>query len=228
MLVLVADDDPDLVDIVSYALRKDGHRVVSAKDGHKALELARRHHPDLAILDVMMPPPDGFEVCRQLRQEGPLPIIFLTARGEESNKVWGLDIGADHYMTKPFSHKELLARVRALGRRRMHQEFRRDHGTIEAGRIRMDLDHHEVWAGNRPVELTPKEYDLLYYFLLHAGDVITHDALVDFLWAGNEPAAGPQTIRVHVKHLREKIERHPDGPECIVNVRGVGYKLRPV
>src|SRR5581483_7636249 len=153
--ILVVDDDPDIVDIISYSLRKDGHKVIAGHDGQEALELARRHQPDLAILDVMMPRQNGFEVCRRLRQESSIPVILLTAKGEEADKVWGLDLGADDYITKPFSHRELLARVRAVGRRALATGVKEDHGVLDVGPLRMDFDQHAVSVGDRPTELTP-------------------------------------------------------------------------
>ncbi|HEX6511377.1 MAG TPA: response regulator transcription factor [Chloroflexota bacterium] len=224
MDILVVDDDPDIVDIISYSLRKDGHRVIAGSDGQEALDLARRHHPDLAILDVMMPKQNGFEVCRRLRQEGSMPIILLTAKGEEADKVWGLDLGADDYITKPFSHKELLARVRAVGRRTLATGVREDHGTLEAGPLCMDLDQHEVRVGPRLVDLTPKEFDLLRCLLLNAGKVVTHDTLLNFAWGSNFEG-DTEMLKVHIRHVREKIERNPSAPEHVLTVRGVGYKL---
>ncbi|HLG72988.1 MAG TPA: response regulator transcription factor [Chloroflexota bacterium] len=224
MDILVVDDDPDIVDIISYSLRKDGHRVISGQDGQEALDLARKHHPDLAILDVMMPKQNGFEVCRRLRQESTIPIILLTAKGEEADKVWGLDLGADDYMTKPFSHKELLARVRAVGRRAAASGIREDHGTLESGVLRMDLDRHEVRLGDRPAELTPKEFDLLHCLMLNAGKVVTHENLLNFAW-GSNCDGDTEMLKVHIRHLREKIERNPSAPEHVLTIRGVGYKL---
>jgi two-component system response regulator VicR len=224
MDILVVDDDPDIVDIISYSLRKDGHKVIAGHDGQEALDLARRHRPDLAILDVMMPKQNGFEVCRRLRQESAMPIILLTAKGEEADKVWGLDLGADDYMTKPFSHKELLARVRAVARRALSSGVREDHGTLEAGPLWMDLDQHAVRAGGRAVDLTPKEFDLLRCLLLNAGKVVTHDSLLNFAW-GNNVEGDTEMLKVHIRHLREKIERNPSAPEYVLTVRGIGYKL---
>jgi DNA-binding response OmpR family regulator len=222
--ILVVDDDPDIVDIISYSLRKEGHRVIAGYDGQEALDLARKYHPDLAILDVMMPKQNGFEVCRRLRQESPTPVILLTAKGEEADKVWGLDLGADDYITKPFSHKELLARVRAVARRARTSGVREQHGTLEAGALCMDLDQHEVRVGEQLVELTPKEFELLRCLLLNAGRVVTHDALLNFAW-GAQFEGETEMLKVHIRHLREKIERNPSAPEYVLTVRGVGYKL---
>ena len=224
MDILVVDDDPDIVDIISYSLRKDGHKVIAGHDGQEALDLARRHHPDLAILDVMMPKQNGFEVCRRLRQESAMPVILLTAKGEEADKVWGLDLGADDYITKPFSHKELLARVRAVGRRALSSGTREDDGTLEAGPLCMDLDQHEVRVASRLVELTPKEFDLLRCLLANAGKVVTHDNLLNFAWGSNVDG-DTEMLKVHIRHLREKIERNPSAPEYVLTVRGIGYKL---
>jgi DNA-binding response OmpR family regulator len=222
--ILVVDDDADIVDIISYSLRKDGHKVIAGHDGQEALDLAHKYHPDLAILDVMMPKQNGFEVCRRLRQESAMPIILLTAKGEEADKVWGLDLGADDYMTKPFSHKELLARVRAVGRRALATGVREDHGVLEAGPLCMDLDQHQVHVAGRAAELTPKEYELLRCLLLNAGKVVTHETLLNFAW-GSTSDGDSEMLKVHIRHLREKIERTPSAPEYVLTVRGVGYKL---
>jgi len=224
MLVLLADDDTDLLDLVSYAIRKDGHKVVTASTGRDALRAAERQRPDMAILDVMMPPPDGFEVCRELRTKRPIPVILLTARGEESNKVCGLDLGADDYVTKPFSTKELLARVRAIARRTGALN-RPQRGVLTAGSVRMDLDRHEVWSGDLPVELTPREYELLYRLLISPNSVVTHDELYEFVW-GIDSDVDAAVVKVYVRHLREKLERNPSAPELLLSVRGIGYKLR--
>lgn len=224
MNILVVDDDPDIVDIISYSLSKDGHRVIAGRDGQEALDLARKHNPDLAILDVMLPLLDGFEVCRRLRQESALPVILLTAKGEEADKIWGLDLGADDYVTKPFSHKELRARVRAVARRSA-SGLQRDQGLLEAGPIRMDLDQHEAFVGHDRVDLTPREFELLHCLLLNAGKVVTHEHLVTFVWGSNNLEADAESLKVHIRHLREKIERTPSAPEYILSVRGVGYKL---
>ncbi|HLY67257.1 MAG TPA: response regulator transcription factor [Chloroflexota bacterium] len=224
MDILVVDDDPDIVDIISYSLRKDGHQVIAGHDGQEALDLARKYHPDLAILDVMMPRQNGFEVCRRLRQEGSIPVILLTAKGEEADKVWGLDLGADDYITKPFSHKELLARVRAVGRRALASGVREAHGSLEAGPLCMDLDQHELRIAERVVDLTPKEFELLRCLLLNSGKVVSHDSLLNFAWGANAEG-DTEMLKVHVRHLREKIERNPSAPEYVLTVRGIGYKL---
>lgn len=224
MDILVVDDDPDIVDIICYSLRKDGHRVITGHDGQEALDLARKHHPDLTILDVMMPKQNGFEVCRRLRQESSMPIILLTAKGEEADKVWGLDLGADDYISKPFSHKELLARVRAVGRRAAATGVREAHGILEAGPLCVDLDQHEARIAGRAVDLTPKEFDLLRCLLVNAGRVVTHEGLLNFAWGSNSEG-DTEMLKVHIRHLREKIERNPSAPEYVLTVRGVGYKL---
>lgn len=224
MLILVADDDPDLVDIIAYALRSDGQRVITAARGDTALDLAVRRRPDMAIIDIMMPGLDGFEVCRRLRKESYMPIILLTARGEESSRVWGLDIGADDYVTKPFSHKELLARVRSLARRTQPAGLRHHHGTLQAGGLRLDQDTQEVHIAATKIDLTPTEYAVLHCLLANAGKVVTHDVLFD--WAfGFDSETSPESLRVHVRHLRQKIEADPAAPKHIVSVRGIGYKI---
>ena len=225
MKLLVVDDDPDLVDIIAYTLRKDSHQVNVATSGEEALALARQDPPDLVILDVMLPGLDGFEVCRRLRQKSDLPVILLTARGEEADRVWGLDLGADDYITKPFSHKELLARVRAVARRAALNRTP-DEGVARVAELSMDFGQREVQVAGRKVELTPKEYGILHCLMLNAGRVVPHDALLRFAWGSGHLEGDVEMLKVHVRHLREKIERNPGAPEYVLTVRGVGYRMR--
>ncbi len=225
MEILVVDDDPDIADILSYSLRREGHRVTVVNDGLSALEAAHRQYPDLILLDVMLPNLDGFEVCRRLRQDMDVPIILLTAKGEESDKVWGLDLGADDYITKPFSHKELLARVRAVGRRALAAGTKEDRGVLEVGPLSIDFERREVRVGERQVDLTPKEYDLLRCLMVNAGKVVTHDSLLNFAWGANYEGE-TEMLKVHIRHLREKLERNPSAPEHILTERGIGYRLK--
>jgi two-component system, OmpR family, alkaline phosphatase synthesis response regulator PhoP len=223
--LLVVDDDPDLVDIIAYTLRKDGHQVGVATSGEEALDLATKDPPEMVILDVMLPGLDGFEVCRRLRQRAALPVILLTARGEEADRVWGLDLGADDYITKPFSHKELLARVRAVARRASLARTP-DQGSLQIGDLAIDFAQREVRVGGRLVELTPKEYGILHCLALNAGRVVSHETLLNFAWGSNYLEGDAEMLKVHVRHLREKIERNPGAPEYILTVRGVGYRMR--
>jgi len=226
MEILLVDDDPDIADIVSYSLRRDGHQVLVARDGRQALEIVARSEPDLILLDVMLPYISGFEVCRRIRQRSRVPIILLTARGEEGDKVWGLDLGADDYITKPFSHKELLARVRAVARRARLDEPRGEHGSLTIGELHINFATREVFVGGRLVELTPKEYDLLRCLALNAGRPVTHEVLLNFAWGSGRTEGDTDMLKVHIRHLREKIERNPSAPEYILTVRGVGYRMR--
>jgi DNA-binding response OmpR family regulator len=223
--VLVVDDDPDLVDIIAYSLRKDGHQVSTASTGEEALGLIARDPQELVILDVMLPGIDGFEVCRRLRQKSQVPVILLTARGEEADRVWGLDLGADDYLTKPFSHKELLARVRAVARRAALAAAP-NQGDLRVGDLSIDFARREVRVGERPVELTAKEFGILHCLALNAGRVVTHETLLNYAWGSNYLDGDAEVLKVHLRHLREKIERNPSAPEYILTVRGVGYRMR--
>jgi DNA-binding response OmpR family regulator len=222
MNILVVDDDRDIADIIGYSLRKEGHRPMLAYSGEEALELAERTTPDLVVLDVMLPDVSGFEVCRRLR--GRVPVILLTARGEEADRVWGLDLGADDYVTKPFSHRELLARIRAVWRRAAAAETP-DHGGLCVGELRLDFDRHEVSIVGRTVDLTPKEYEILHCLALNCGRVVPHERLLAFVWGTQALETDVDQLKVHVRHLREKLERNPSAPEYLLTVRGVGYKL---
>ena len=224
MNILVVDDDRDIADIIGYSLRKEGHRPVLAHTGQEALELAERTTPDLVVLDVMLPDQSGFDVCRRLRERGRIPVILLTARGDEADRVWGLDLGADDYVTKPFSHRELLARIRAVWRRAAAAETP-DHGDLSVGELRLDFDRHEVSMVGRLIDLTPKEYEILHCLALNCGRVVPHERLLAFVWGSQTLETDVDQLKVHVRHLREKLERHPSAPEYLLTVRGVGYKL---
>ena len=222
--ILVVDDEPRMINLIRMNLEADGFQVVTAPNGTKALDAVRTQLPDLVLLDVMMPELDGFETLRMLREFSVIPVIMLTAKGEEADKVWGLDLGADDYITKPFSHKELLARVRAVGRRALATGVKEAHGSLEAGPLRMDLDQHEAFVADTRVDLTPKEYELLRCLLINAGKVVSHDTLLNFAWGSNFDG-DTEMLKVHIRHLREKVERNPSAPEYVLTVRGVGYKL---
>jgi DNA-binding response OmpR family regulator len=222
--ILVVDDDRDIADIIGYSLRKEGHRPILAHSGEEALALAERSLPDLVVLDVMLPGLSGFDVCRKLRERGPVPVILLTARGEEADRVWGLDLGADDYVTKPFSHRELLARIRAVSRRAAAAATP-DQGAVQVGELKIDFDRRAVSIGQRLVELTPKEYDILHCLAINAGRVVPHERLLAFVWGSSSLDSDVDQLKVHMRHLREKLERNPSAPAYLVTVRGVGYKL---
>lgn len=231
--ILVADDEPSIVKSIQYSLEKEGYIVVTASDGEQAIEVARKEKPNLLILDVMMPKLDGYEVCRQLRGELPVPILMLTAKGEEIDKVVGLEIGADEYMTKPFSLRELLARVKALLRlvSRYNEPKSATPDKIEIGDLVIDLTRHEVTLGGRVLSLTLKEYELLKLMALNANKVLSREYLIEQVWGYDFTGEG-RTVDVHVHWLREKIEKDPNHPMRIQTVRGVGYRFerrtRPV
>jgi DNA-binding response OmpR family regulator len=219
--VLVVDDEPTLVATLKYNLEREGYRVVSAGDGERAISLARSERPDLMILDLMLPAVDGLEVCRILRREMTLPILMLTARVGEVDKVVGLEIGADDYVTKPFSTRELLARIRALLRRTTTPA---DEEMLVAGDLRIDMKRREVSRNEKPVELKPKEMELLIYFMRNKGRAFTREQLLREVW-GYDFYGDSRTVDVHVSWLRQKIEAVPGKPVRILTVRGVGYRF---
>jgi two-component system OmpR family response regulator len=223
--VLIAEDDQTLRSVLEYNLGKEGYQVITASDGIKALELARSRNPDLIILDIMLPQMSGFEVCRTLRKEMAVPIIMLTARVDEIDKVVGLDLGADDYITKPFSMRELLARIRALLRRAEMKEPGSGVGlTLRFGDIEIDMGRHIVVKGKTVLFLTPKEFDLLAFLGKNKGLVFSRGHLLEKVW-GYEYAGDTRTVDVHIRWLREKIEDDPAKPRLILTVRGTGYKL---
>ncbi len=220
--VLVVDDEPTLVAALRYNLEREGFQVLEAGDGESALHLARSQSPDLVILDVLLPGLDGFEVCRRLRRESAVPIIMLTAKGEEMDRVVGLELGADDYVPKPFSMRELLARVRALLRRAEGATAQAT--SIVSGDLRLDLRRRQVFRNEVPLPLKPKEFDLLAFFMRHRGRAFSREELLEQVW-GYDYAGDSRTVDVHVRWLREKIEETPGKPTRIITVRGLGYRF---
>ncbi|MFN2196948.1 MAG: winged helix-turn-helix domain-containing protein, partial [Anaerolineales bacterium] len=214
----------------AYNLTKQGYEVETAGDGHAAVNLAREHQPDLVVLDIMLPLLDGFEVCRILRQEMTVPILMLTARDDEIDRVIGLEIGADDYLTKPFSMRELLARVKALLRRvrldRDEQETRQDTASeiIQTNDLSLNLTRREVKLGDKILQLKPKEYELLVFLARNRGKVLSREIILERVW-GWDFSGGSRTVDVHVRWLREKIEKEPANPQRIITVRGGGYRF---
>ena len=223
--LLVIDDEANLRHTLSYALRQEGYDVVTAADGDEGLARSRETAPDLVILDVMLPGMDGFEVCRRLRRESDVPVIMLTARGTELDKIVGLEIGADDYLAKPFSMRELIARVRALLRRTARRAEAPAAATLEWSGITIDTARREVRAGERRIDLTAKEFDLLAHLMSHVGEVFTRDQLLSALWGVDHPADS-RTVDTHVKTLRERLGDDAQRPRWIETVRGVGYRFR--
>jgi DNA-binding response OmpR family regulator len=222
--VLLADDERDIVTPLSYALRRAGYDVDAVDDGEAALDAARTSSYDAVILDVMMPKLSGTEVCRRLRAESTVPIIMLTAKDAEVDRVVGLELGADDYVTKPFSVRELISRVGAVLRRRELDRTSALQPTIQVGGITLDLPRHEVTVDGRPVLLTPSEFKLLALLAEHPGQVFSRTQLLEHLW--QSPHIGtPRACDVHISNLRRKIERDPAHPERILTVREIGYKL---
>ncbi len=224
--LLFADDDPGVVDVVAYALRNEGFEVDVAHDGEEALAEATRRAYDLVLLDVMMPKLSGIDVCRRLRVESNVPIVMLTAKDAEVDRVLGLELGADDYVTKPFSTVELVSRVRAILRRR--ELDRADTGSTirEVGGVRLDLGRHEVTVDGKPVRLTLSEFKVLALLAEQPERVLTRREIMQHLWE-SEYVGDEHACDVHVSNLRRKIERDPARPERVLTVRGVGYKLAP-
>jgi DNA-binding response OmpR family regulator len=228
--ILVVEDDPTLQETLAYNLKRQGYQVETAGDGHTAVELANETQPDLVILDVMLPVLDGFEVCRLIRKKSNVPVLMLTARDDEFDRVLGLEIGADDYLTKPFSMREFLARVKAQLRR---VRLDREDGEMQEGsfgnrlefsNLAIDLSRHEAILNGKTLSLKPKEFDLLLCFAQHRGQVLSREQLMDRVW-GWDFTGGSRTVDVHIRWLREKIEEDPANPVRIVTVRGAGYRF---
>lgn len=229
--VLVVEDDSSILETVAFNLERDGHEVFRAVDGVAGLELARSEAPDLVILDVMLPRMSGLDVCRVLRAEQPVPILMLTARDQEADKVQGLDLGADDYITKPFSMRELRARVTSALRR---DRLSRDSGVtdqaeddrVEGGGITLDVTSHEVTVRGEPVSLRPREFSLLEFLMRHPGQALTREMILESVW-GYSYVGETRTVDVHMRWLREKLELDAANPEHLQTVRSVGYKFVP-
>ncbi|HEU4422241.1 MAG TPA: response regulator transcription factor [Pilimelia sp.] len=224
--VLVVEDEESFSDALSYVLRKEGFEVSVAPTGTSALTEFDRTGADIVLLDLMLPEMSGTEVCRQLRQRSHVPIIMVTARDSEIDKVVGLEIGADDYVTKPYSPRELVARIRAVLRRQSVDAVELSTPTLTAGPVRMDVERHVVTVDGVPVQLPLKEFELLELLLRNAGRVLTRGQLIDRVW-GADYVGDTKTLDVHVKRLRSKVEPEPSAPRYIVTVRGLGYKFEP-
>ncbi len=223
-LVLVVDDEKTLVKALSFNLEKEGFRVEQAYDGEEALKKVFEIKPDIVVLDLMLPEVDGFEVCRRIRKKLEVPIIMLTARSEDIDKVLGLELGADDYLTKPFNSRELVARIKAILRRSTvrDEEARK---LIQIGRLQVDLLQHRVRLGEQEIGLTSKEFALLSFLAANAGNVYSREQLLEQVW-GYDYYGDVRTVDVHIRHLREKLEKDPGNPELIITVWGTGYKIR--
>jgi two-component system OmpR family response regulator len=231
--ILIVDDDKNLLEVIKYNLEKDGCSVILAEDGTQAVEIARRGKPDLIILDVMLPGIDGFEVCRILRKEMSVPILMLSAKTDEIDKVVGLELGADDYITKPFSVRELMARVRAALRRRESNEqhtlsnkLKETNGNliIKGHGLEVDTVCHQVSLKGSVLNLTPKEFELLTFLMRYKGQVFNREQLMEKVW-GYTFEGSKRTVDVHIRWLRQKIEDNPDTPKILVTVIGFGYKF---
>ena len=211
--------------LLSYPLRKDGYEVVSAVDGQEALQRFAEHRFDLVILDLMLPRLDGIEVCRRMRSRSQVPIIMLTAKGDEIDKVVGLEMGADDYITKPFSMREFRSRVKAALRRSRMPGSRDDEEPIRSGELQIDFDRRAVTVRETDVRLTYVEFEILGALAREPGRVLSRETLLEHVW-GDSDYRDPRTVDVHIRHLREKVENDPSEPEYLFTVRGVGYRFR--
>ena len=214
--ILLVEDEPSVGELVRGYLSRDGYRVIWVRSGEEALVELERHQIRMVLLDIGLPGKDGFEICRDIRTRSQVPILMLTARDEEPDRIVGLEVGADDYLTKPFSPRELVARMKAIFRRTEPQER---HSSFSLGDVMLDKESHDVTVAGKPVELTAKEFDLLAFFMANAGLVVSRDVLLDRVW-GQEYPGGTRTVDVHVAQLRRKLGR----PDLIRTLRGTGYK----
>ncbi len=222
--VLLVEDEPAFVDALRFQLQREGYEVRVASDGATAIAAARRTKPDLVLLDLMLPGIDGLEVCRRVRQESSVPIIMLTAKTSTTDKVVGLELGADDYVTKPVQLRELMARVKAALRRAQLPPSTESPTVLTVGELRIDLGRHSVFIGEREIPLRAKEFDLLTFLARHAGQVLSREQIMRRVWGVDNPEDS-RTVDVHMRWLREKIEAEPSRPRLLQTVRNVGYRL---
>lgn len=222
--ILIVDDEENIVQLIEYNLKNAGFDTIAAENGQKAIRLVREEKPDLIVLDVMLPLMDGFDVVRELRKDNTIPILMLTARTEEFDRVLALELGADDYLTKPFSTRELVARVKAILRRVSPQVKQEQSNVVMAGPLIIDLDRHQVLLNGKEIIFTVKEYELLKLLINNKGRVFSREKLLELLWDYNY-YGDTRTIDVHMRHLREKVEADPANPQYLKTVRGVGYKF---
>lgn len=222
--ILVVEDETSFSEAIEFLLSKEGFSVVTAATGTQAIEKFDQGGIDLVLLDLMIPEISGTEVCRQIRSKSRVPIIMLTAKDGEVDKVVGLELGADDYVTKPYSSRELIARINAVMRRNSGEAYSEDAGVMSVGGVKMDIDRHHVYVNNVSVSLPLKEFELLEFLMRNAGRVLTRTQLIDRVW-GNDYYGDTKTLDVHIKRLRAKIESDPANPTAIQTVRGLGYKL---
>jgi DNA-binding response OmpR family regulator len=224
MAILVVEDDPDLLDILCFTLRREGHDVIAARDGATGLEMWRSKEPLLVLLDVDLPKKNGWEVCAEIRKESSTPVVMLTGADDESDIVKGFDLGADDYITKPFSHRQLVMRVGAVLRRAKQQpdQPRKGWQVMNAGDLKLDPQWRSVYRGDKAIRLTPMEFKLLYELVLHEGQVIPHQILTDRVW-GYEGVDDTSLLKGHIRNLRRKLEDDSSAPVYIRTVAGIGY-----
>jgi DNA-binding response OmpR family regulator len=225
MQVLVVDDDPDLLDLLTYALRREGYTVLTARDGAQGLRRFEADQPDLVLLDVTMPKLNGFDVCRRIRQDSEVPIILLTSRDDEEDVLRGLHLGADDYVTKPFSPKQLAARMKAVLRRSRADAYDQPTREVRCGDLILDLDSHQVTKADQAVQLTPLEFRILFLLAMNEGRVIPYSRVVEYAFGYD--GGDSNHLKTHITHIRQKLGLRPGGPGSIRAVTGVGYTLDP-
>jgi DNA-binding response OmpR family regulator len=223
--ILVVDDEPRMVQLISMNLKLEGFDVISASGGYQALEKVTRELPDLVVLDIMMPDMDGFETLKKIRELSSVPVIFLSVKGEETDRVRGLDLGADDYITKPFGSRELVSRINAVLRRTEAESLNRKSEIIVDDELKINFDQRRVWVRGENIKLRPTEYRLLYQLVSNPGKLLTHETLLSRVW-GPEYRDEDQYVRLYITYLRQKIEKDPKNPVYILSERGMGYRFR--
>jgi DNA-binding response OmpR family regulator len=223
--ILVVDDEPRMVQLISLNLKLEGFNVISASGGYQALEKVTRELPDMVLLDIMMPDMDGFETLKKIRELSSVPVIFLSVKGEEADRVHGLDLGADDYITKPFGPRELVSRINAVLRRTEPENPNRKSEIVVDDELKINFDQRRVWVRGENIKLRPTEYRLLYQLVSNAGKLLTHETLLSRVW-GPEYRDEDQYVRLYITYLRQKIEKDPKNPVYILSERGMGYRFK--
>lgn len=220
--LLIVEDEPQLVGILEYLLKNEGYNILKAYDGEEALKLIKINKPDLVLLDIMIPKIDGFQICNYIKKNTNIPVIILSAKKEDEDKIIGLELGAEDYITKPFNHKELVLRIKNIIKQ--HQ-YPNDKKAINLGKIKIDPASREVFIDNNKIELTPLEFNLLYYIAKNANKVLTWESIFSEIWGFKDWEGSKEVVKINIYRLRRKIEKDPSNPEYLITIRGIGYKL---
>lgn len=222
MNILIIEDEPQLVGILEYLLKNEGYNILKAYDGEEALKLIKINKPDFVLLDLMIPKIDGFKICKYIKKNTNIPVVILSAKKEDEDKIFGLELGAEDYITKPFNHKELVLRIKNIIKQHHYPDEKK---AIKLGDIKIDLSSREVFIDNKRIDLTPLEFNLLYYIAKNAGKVLSWESIFSEIWGFKDWEGSKEVVKINIYRLRQKIEKNHSKPKYLLTVRGIGYKL---